>query len=73
MVSVVIQLYLWGIDMSNSVFIETNFDDKDITGLENDTHDELVVINFDEGAAAFGQVTLTYEEIEKIYLSIKSK
>ena len=50
---------------------EIEFDDADLTQVEDSG--DVVVINFNENAKDFGYISLSLEEIEKLYLTLKTK
>lgn len=50
---------------------EIEFDDADLTQVEDSG--DVVFIHFDENAKDFGYISLSLEEIEKLYLTLKTK
>jgi len=72
MESVVIQLCLWGIDMLDGTGEEIQFDDCDILDAVDDD-DGVIAIHFNDNAKRCGYITLTDEEIEMMFISIKSR
>ena len=62
---------LWGVDMFDFKGEKIEFSDADITDVDDDN--DVIHINFDANAKEHGYITLTGEEIERMYLSIKTK
>ena len=63
---------LWGVDMLDGAGEEMQFDDCDILDAVDDD-DGVIAIHFNDNAKRCGYITLTDEEIEIMFISIKSR
>ena len=65
-------MFLWGVDMLDGTGEEIQFDDSDILEVIDD-NDGVIAFHFNDNAKRCGYITLTDEEIEMMFASIKSK